>query len=416
MRLSDLYVGEIVESIEPSDPRNLNKVRYEYSVRIFMNTSSVSVVNNAILLEPLSGVDNFHEVVLRSSFDDGGKGMTYESSPQDMQRRSGDSVIVAFVNGESSAPIIIGSLPNPTFLPVDNKDKFESLPVFSKSEKPQLRGRYNGFHYRIDEAGQVRLQHTGAAKIKIDQGLFVEAEDEDPSSITTLDFLSKGDWRLVDSSNQGVVINAQQKYLSISNTIAAPDQYFGPILPPEIAEKNDQQQPLGQEIRLDKANEDLSLLTSKTFKLIVGTDSLTKVFGDVQTQVTGNDTKLVNKDQKETTGKSRVIEVGSTLVTIVKKTITIQSKGGSIVKINEDGTIDITGTTVNINADDVNIGNSPSFSAVLAEKLVDVFNAHTHATVLGPTGTPLPIPAAMSASGLLADPGNIASGTVKLKI
>lgn len=328
-----IFYGEIVDSIPPSDQRNVNKLRYEYSVRTTFPNGTVEILRNAILMEPLSGVDNFHEVILRSSKEENGAGIGLSLSAADQERFPGDRCIISFLNGNPTQPVILGILPSPVFSPIDNNesDKWESLPIFAEKLKPQLRGRYNGFHYRIDDSGQIRLQHTGNSELIIQQGLFKEAIDEVESSITTLDFLKKGDFRIVDSNKQSIVIDAQNKFISLNNTTTAPSIVFEDIAGIEIEEPNDDEIPLGQEIRLDQAKENLSVLSSGTHKLIVGTDQLIKIFGNSDSTILENETRLTGGDFAETIGKNSTINVGESLITTVKKNIGLISDAGNSI-------------------------------------------------------------------------------------
>lgn len=328
-----IFYGEIIEATPPSDDFNQNKIRFEYKVRINMPNGRTEIAAFAVMMEPFSGVDNFHEIVLRGSRDNSGRGAELSTMNAEQERFPGDRCLVTFLGGNSQIPVILGTLPSAVFDPTDNAkdEKLESLPILSEKVEPQIRGRYNGFHYRIDEFGQLRLQHTGVAALKIEQGLFVEAIDEDITSITTMDFLKKGDFRIVDSNKQAIIIDAQNKYISLNNTTTHPTEIFKPVGPLEIEEPGDDEMPVGQEIRLDQKNKNLSVLTSGTHKLIVGTDQLIKIFNDSDSTITRNETRVVGNDFQENIGKNSTIDVGGSLITNVKDNIGFISKAGNSI-------------------------------------------------------------------------------------
>lgn len=328
-----IFYGEIIEALPPSDKLNLNKLRFEYKVRVSFPNGTVEIMPNALVMEPLSGMDNFHEVILRGSTDNEGRGSELSLTAAEQERFPGDRCLVAFLGGDTQNPIILGTMPSLIFQPKDNAEdeQLESLPIFAEKADPQIRGRYNGLQYRIDEVGQLRIQHTGAAELKVTDGLFVEAIDEDVASTTTMDFLSKGDFRIVDSNLQAIVIDSQNKFISINNTTEHPSEKFGPILPLDIGEPNDDEIPLGQEIRLDKANKNLSILTSGTHKLIVGSDQLIKVFNDSDSTISRNETRVIGGDFLETIGKNSTINVGGSHIATVKDNIGFISKAGNSI-------------------------------------------------------------------------------------
>lgn len=437
---SNVLFGEVIESIAPSDERNLNKVRYEYTIRATDPSGGARYYYNALMIEPFSGVDDFQERVLRSSFDDNGRGNRYDFDPSALAYRSGDRCLFVEIGADNRTVVILGLMPNPLSFPQDNKDKLESLPIIAEKRKPLLRGRFNGFNYKIDELGQARLQHSGAPTIKIEDGLFTEVIDEPASSITTLDFLSKGSWRLVDSNSQGLAINAVDKYISINNTMTFPIEKYEEIPDIVIDEPNDGEIPLGQEIRLDKANNVLSILSAGEYKRYVGTNQTIKVFGNFIEDVIGEYKQTLSKNFTQVIQKSYVSDIGKDFLFSVKNDIkfttsrgdtfvftsagmTAKQASGAVVNLMSDGSVELktksgkyifidNGGNCTISVDSLELGSSASFKAVLAEKIVEKFNSHIHPTNTGSTGTVIePI----TASGSESDPTNIASGNVKLK-
>jgi hypothetical protein len=64
--------------------------------------------------------------------------------------------------------------------------------------------------------------------------------------------------------------------------------------------------------------------------------------------------------------------------------------GGPTLQLSAGTNVVVAGQTMTIQAGTVNIGNNPIYSAVLAEQLAVLFDAHTHMTWAGPTSPPLP--------------------------
>lgn len=85
---------------------------------------------------------------------------------------------------------------------------------------------------------------------------------------------------------------------------------------------------------------------------------------------------IVSKD-------GNTIKMDSSAVVISEKT------NKSIITLKGD-TAEVESKKVLIKSENTEIGASASFSAVLYENLKTVFDAHQHATVLGPSGPPLP--------------------------
>ncbi len=84
-------------------------------------------------------------------------------------------------------------------------------------------------------------------------------------------------------------------------------------------------------------------------------------------------------------------------VTLNDDGIVAVEKGGSKVEITS-GKVTITGTdsvkvvasSVSLAADSISVGSSAQEPAVLGNGLMNMFNAHTHASAVGPTGPPIP--------------------------
>ena len=387
-------IAEILESFPPAHPENINKTRFEYTISYQAVGGGRTTAFHALRMEPFTGVDNFQEVVLRASKDDGGKGLDFDGTEEKFRLSSGDCVVVDFINGDSRRPVILGSVPNYAFTPEDNQtSQLDSAPILFEAAKPQLRGRFNGFNYRIDEFGQTRLQHTGAPELQITSGLFVDAFDQDTAFITTLDFLSKGDFRIVDSSQQALVISPDQKFISLNNTTTPPGFKFEAIAPVVIGEPGSTAAPKGQEIRLDKANNQLTFLSAGTLQMVVGTDARTLIYGNTEFETRGNEAHATGGEYRQRASKSidikanknYTLEANGHKISIDANNITIAHKGGYVISIDAAG-------VVKLDAQMVQIGAGAAQHAVLGESLITWLNTHTHPTSTGPSG-PAVVPA-----------------------
>ena len=88
---------------------------------------------------------------------------------------------------------------------------------------------------------------------------------------------------------------------------------------------------------------------------------------------------------------------GNSVTATTSGGITVAEKTGKAVINLKDGTAQVTAKKVlfqseeaSFNSGTTNIGTNAAFHAVLYEMLKIIFDGHTHATVLGPSGPPLP--------------------------
>lgn len=328
-----LVIGEIIEAIPPNNENNLSKIRYEYVVRLQTPDGGVYIESNVLALEPLSGVDNFHEVVFRGSKRQQGKGVAYSTDAKDLTFRSGDRVMLCYVGDSGNDLFILGALPHQVLLPEDNlgEDALESMPALYQEADPQLRGRYNGFNYHVDGIGQVRLQYTGAPEIKIEGGLWESSLDKPVSYITTIDFIDKGNFRLVDQTNQGLALNTLEEYISLNNTMEAPNDKREPTKDIKINEVSNLELPKGQELRLDKKNKKATLRSSGDVQLVTGNNFFSHIYNNKETKVFGAENYFVAKDKKLEIGGSYIKSIGKDCILTAKENIGLISQAGNSI-------------------------------------------------------------------------------------
>jgi phage gp45-like len=90
-----------------------------------------------------------------------------------------------------------------------------------------------------------------------------------------------------------------------------------------------------------------------------------------------------------------LVRMTSDGVTIVNKSGAVIEMKGDAVKIIAKDAITLTAKDVNIESSTVNLGSKAGISGervLLAETFLTAYITHTHPTVLGPSGPPLPIP------------------------
>lgn len=67
----------------------------------------------------------------------------------------------------------------------------------------------------------------------------------------------------------------------------------------------------------------------------------------------------------------------------------VYDASGSKILLKNDGSVEVTADTVNINAGEVNLGENAGESVILGDTFASIYNSHTHTGNLGaPTGPP----------------------------
>lgn len=355
-----LYFGEIIESYPPNDERNLNKTRTEYSVRSMTSSGEMTTYRNCVVMQLVGGVDDFSELVVQTSANDSesqfleqenppGAGDRVEFDVNKKIRRVGARCILGFLGNFNTIPVILGFLPYEVYSEdgenlkqnaLSNEDQILNRPINIDRMGPMWRMRMNGVNLHIDELGQYRIQHTGLPRINIEDGYYASTEwgrgilgdeIEDPLLLTTtLDFLQNGEFRLVDGQEQGIVINPDQKYISINNTTEIPNYEYDPLEELLIHEPQDPSlPPLGEEVRLDKENQTLTLRSSKTFIKLIGEDAREIIFGNEDKTIQKNKTQTVIEDSVLKIGKNSVLNIGQNYSVSIGETFALTSTQGT---------------------------------------------------------------------------------------
>jgi hypothetical protein len=261
-----IYYGEIICSYPPSDTRNKYKLRQEYSVKLLMD-SSAPIISNVVMLSDNEGVDDFTEVVLRGSRDDGGRGGYLAATIEEDSLMAGVRVVVGFPGGSGQENLycgfILGCLPHISNVISQNPSKLNTLPaIIQANAKPQFRKKMNGILHSIDSLGQLRFQYNGIAKINPNKDPLREIPQVSSVGNMTMDFLQKSVFRLVDNNHQAVVVDSFGQFVSVNNTTEPPKPTYGSEEKLVINEVSGLSKPIGQEVRLDKSSSTLFLRSS----------------------------------------------------------------------------------------------------------------------------------------------------------
>lgn len=165
------------------------------------------------------------------------------------------------------------------------------------------------------------------------------------------------------------------------------------------------------------------------YKKTIFRDEIKDITGNRQDSVKLSETRKIGTNLKLTVGNSITVSTDAGQHTIFvgsgsDNRISVKSGLGSLVQINDNdqsitlktvsGTqvvmnpsnisiqttakVSVKAISAEISAKEIKLGDRASMSAVLAEKLAELFDKHTHPTAVGPSGPPLPPNTAMIAN------------------
>jgi hypothetical protein len=197
--------GEVVEIVEPEDPRNINKRFKEY--RCFVQhtsngTASTYIYEHCLLLNAFAGLADYLDFTLRA--DDVAKKKERNVGPG-----LGSKVAILCMNGQTHSAIIIGGLR-------DAKDTRDEKGK-SKAKGHHLDFEFNGLAVSINNDGEMTMTQKGATKNdgtprgdvdSANAGTQVKVEKNGNFSVTT-----KGGQKLtLDQKNKKITIDADTEY------------------------------------------------------------------------------------------------------------------------------------------------------------------------------------------------------------
>lgn len=147
------------------------------------------------------------------------------------------------------------------------------------------------------------------------------------------------------------------------------------------------QEAVGALVRLGGIDGDIILKSSKSALVHMDKDGSVKIIAKDGSILTFN----------ATDGSVLLVSKDGHAVTMNADGIAVSDKSGkSVLSVKESG-VQVTADKVvvqsqeaTLNSGAVNLGSNASFSGVIYENLKTLFDAHTHATGVGPSGPPLP--------------------------
>lgn len=158
--MDSIYLGIVVAVYPPNHEQNVSKYQYEYAVMVSMQDYAQIRINNAVISDPLGQIDDYDYAVLDV----------------------GCKVLVAFVNKNRTAAVILGGLRN-----------------YAKPILPDMGVHWTRRFNRIE----MGIDQTNSWFIKSDHGPHARVE---PNQI-----------KFDDSQGQSIVIDKPSKTITISS-------------------------------------------------------------------------------------------------------------------------------------------------------------------------------------------------------
>lgn len=311
-----------VRYIDDPDNYTFQNKQVVYNAVILGGKMEGQEIQNIKTANMYGGQHNFHEKIWRA-IEPNARGMGNKS----VAEQEGDIVFVAYVQGSTSAPIIIGGGTQP----LD-----EDSTGATRADGHRLRSQYNGLFEEINKDGEWEFTRKGG------------------SYDTSKDFFTPQDKQ--ESPEEEALFEARFKF-----------------------SKN-------QMLWEDPQNSITFLKKEKKYTLKVGKDSdITEVFDGTAEKTTrtfksGMKVEMDGKNDKITATLS-----GGAVMTLDGKSnkITIDAGGTTINIDGNSGKIELSG-------DFVDVGKAVSDFAVLFSELATAFNTHTHQFIDVTPGGPVP--------------------------
>lgn len=142
--------GQIIRLIPKDEKENRVKRFTLYEVNVFYPEGSGSGPVRAIASQPFfgGGFNNFCEVLPASP------GQKAQDDSVDQNLKPGTRVLVTFLGGQKSAPVIIGALPHYSAIATATRPTKDKGPGYLEAE-------FQGVNYKIDKDGALKLKWTG---------------------------------------------------------------------------------------------------------------------------------------------------------------------------------------------------------------------------------------------------------------
>lgn len=259
-----LLAGEIIEAQEEAltdavDDNTKKEIAVGYVVLVEFPNGSTTVYRNVAQCCMFGGIGDFFQPRLRASSDASGQySFPEETSNASINLASvGSRVLVAFIGGDIRRPVIVGFLPHPS--------RVMDVPNFEEKET-QAKLSYKGFEVTSNSVGETKFTHRGSPgeideragkqvslSVREDVGpqdlperenlqplpspaldpilptkVLAEASLADPTENSALSypdrkytselgFLELGEWYVVDSEGQQIMLDRDAKTVTITN-------------------------------------------------------------------------------------------------------------------------------------------------------------------------------------------------------
>jgi len=340
-----LVEGEILGVQVSPDAEKTNFIRY--FARIDLPDGSSTIVPNVTAGSWFGGIDDYSQMRLRTTTDDGN---AYEPDAVDENdnARIGTRVYIAFIGGAMTKPVIVGYAPHP-----NQTEEFEGADKL----KPQAVFKILGMRFDFPDNGAMTVTHYGAPEIKYVKsgglgaavaavgaaaGLLgalsdnpIDPDKENPAVTpqdaekrTIFGFHDLGGLYVRDSLNQLIDVNTEAGRIYIANN----DVQSGP----QIATNNTD----SEYVLLDRAKELVLINARKTAQIytfgnrkdVTEKDHSHKILGNEEISIVGNKTDKILGSLSEDVTLDYKQTVSGTYTISTNQTILIDSIGAFSVK------------------------------------------------------------------------------------
>ena len=326
------YEGEILQMQEKITKDQKSLIRYVCLVHF---AEGPKVIANVRQSSALGGIADYWRRRLLATMDDSDSTEAVNGSDQPgLNATVGERVIITFLNGSISNPIITG------YLQHENQGAEATL----DGDDPEINAvfQYLGNRAEFNAKGEFRFIHKGLPTIShVEQGTFAAAgpllttseikgngspaiEPAPETEITLFEFLEEGIFRIRDQEGQMIEIDRTKKRIYISNndlkSTEATASSGGNQLSTNSTDAEYVLLDKDKEMVLINARKIAQIYSADERKDVTEGDASHKIGGDMLTTVAGDETKKVSGQITSTVQKDWEVSVNG-------KT-TIASKGG----------------------------------------------------------------------------------------
>jgi hypothetical protein len=190
LSLSDIYMGHVVAIYPPGHARNMSKRFVEYTVSIGWKSTSREIVG-CIALDSFGSVADYTRVSYRT-------GPPATEADREIGITLGSNVLVAFIDSNQTAPVIIGAFPHPNA-------------KADTEEGHHLTFEFNGVQFTINDDGELIATVKGATNA---DGTLREDVDEDAMG-ASVQFTKDGSIHIHTKDEQEKILIERDKRISL---------------------------------------------------------------------------------------------------------------------------------------------------------------------------------------------------------